>query len=371
MNITKKVLFLLVGSAMLFVAGCKQKEVMEPQSGSSMEISTEQVRDEITPVIQGFFDSQYRYLVGQDKKPQWNQYIENGSKELQIAMDRYMRIDGKDGARNIDYKSTAILKDAIITQKDATTWHLDMVYDHFTLMIQYSDEEPFASKGGWKYEFTVQYRNNSWMIIDWQESDGIGGNNRWYIATSNQLGYQGSEETNLGYSRSATYYNRATAISYALAHYNTPSGNYPDYASYGGDCTNFISQCLQAGGWTQTSTQLPRMSAQAWYHVLGSSMPTLSQRSASWTSARYLNDYLSQSTRVHTPHSLYAPYLGDVIQLEDWNGNIYHSMIVTRGYGADAYVTYRNATGYLPRVNRKLSSIASLPILHKLKTYYW
>ena len=46
-------------------------------------------------------------------------------------------------------------------------------------------------------------------------------------------------------------YNRTAAVQYALRHWNNPN---PDFANMdtrggGGDCTNFTSQALLAGGW--------------------------------------------------------------------------------------------------------------------------
>ncbi len=42
--------------------------------------------------------------------------------------------------------------------------------------------------------------------------------------------------------------NRAAAVRYAIRH--ALSAN-PAYIRYGNDCTNFVSQCMHAGGWSQ------------------------------------------------------------------------------------------------------------------------
>lgn len=46
------------------------------------------------------------------------------------------------------------------------------------------------------------------------------------------------------------YYNGQAAANYAKAHYETKNynTNYNNYTGKGGDCTNFISQCVKAGG---------------------------------------------------------------------------------------------------------------------------
>lgn len=43
-------------------------------------------------------------------------------------------------------------------------------------------------------------------------------------------------------------YSRTNAVEYALDYYNSTNPAYPDLRSMGGDCANFVSQCLHAGG---------------------------------------------------------------------------------------------------------------------------
>lgn len=42
-------------------------------------------------------------------------------------------------------------------------------------------------------------------------------------------------------------YDRDSAIEYAVNWYNKYNPNYPNFSS-SGDCANFVSQCLEAGG---------------------------------------------------------------------------------------------------------------------------
>ncbi len=44
------------------------------------------------------------------------------------------------------------------------------------------------------------------------------------------------------------YYNRSAAVGYAYRWYNLRNPHYQDFTSSGGDCANFVSQCLIAGG---------------------------------------------------------------------------------------------------------------------------
>jgi len=48
-------------------------------------------------------------------------------------------------------------------------------------------------------------------------------------------------------------YDVSKAVAYAHQYYENYNPAYPDYNSSGGDCANFVSQCLYAGGVQQDS----------------------------------------------------------------------------------------------------------------------
>ena len=48
-------------------------------------------------------------------------------------------------------------------------------------------------------------------------------------------------------SRSSVFF-ATSAVAYAKKYYNEYNSEYPNWDSYGGDCANFVSQCLVAGG---------------------------------------------------------------------------------------------------------------------------
>ena len=51
-------------------------------------------------------------------------------------------------------------------------------------------------------------------------------------------------------------YNADAAVSYAKLWYNSYNTQYNNYNSLGGDCANFVSQCLIAGGQTLTGCDI-------------------------------------------------------------------------------------------------------------------
>lgn len=78
-------------------------------------------------------------------------------------------------------------------------------------------------------------------------------------------------------------YDREDAIAYANNYYYFPNGDYRDYSSDGGDCTNFVSQCLAAGGMTMRGSQtaISARLASSWFYY----GPNVPNRSTSWTGA--------------------------------------------------------------------------------------
>lgn len=119
-----------------------------------------------------------------------------------------------------------------------------------------------------------------------------------------------------------TTYNREKAVNYAHIWSHRRNPKYLDFSKLGGDCTNFISQCLYAGSGVMNYTPV-----YGWYYK------TSYDRTASWTGARFLYRFLTTNTGVgpyarETSLSEMVP--GDVIHLSRLNGPIYHSLLVVQ-----------------------------------------
>lgn len=115
-------------------------------------------------------------------------------------------------------------------------------------------------------------------------------------------------------------YDRTAAITYATKWALKRNPNYYSFDKLGGDCTNFISQCLYAGAKRMNYT--PTF---GWYYNSASS------RSPSWTGALFLNRFLKSNLSTG-PHAVITERLnvtpGDLIQLQNGAGNIYHSLFI-------------------------------------------
>lgn len=115
-------------------------------------------------------------------------------------------------------------------------------------------------------------------------------------------------------------YNRENAVKYALKWALGRNPTYYNYDYLGGDCTNFISQCLYAG--------IPQMNYRGfgWYYINGNN------KSPSWTGVKYLYEFLINN-KFEGPRGKEIAKeeleVGDIIQLS-FSQNIYgHTLIVT------------------------------------------
>lgn len=115
-------------------------------------------------------------------------------------------------------------------------------------------------------------------------------------------------------------YQREKAVAYA--HYWAYRRN-PEFLSFsqlGGDCTNFVSQCLFAG--TGVMNYTPTF---GWFYLSGN------DRTASWTGVEYLYNFLlnNQGAGPYASEAgIESAQPGDVIQFGDENGDFYHTVIV-------------------------------------------
>jgi hypothetical protein len=142
--------------------------------------------------------------------------------------------------------------------------------------------------------------------------------------------------------RAATGYNGAAAAAYADTYWSTYNTAWPNFAKKGGDCTNFVSQALYAGG-ISMRTDPPYSGSAAWF-MTQSGRKTWSY-STSWVNAQDDSAFLEQNLAGVTVVASYygvAPgqlvpdnaSQGDVV-LYDWNndGVFDHESIVTASDG--------------------------------------
>ncbi|GAA4515152.1 hypothetical protein GCM10023096_28420 [Nonomuraea ferruginea] len=154
-------------------------------------------------------------------------------------------------------------------------------------------------------------------------------------------------------------YDYGAMTRYALQYWSNYNPNYRTYGGEGGDCTNFLSQIVKAGGWAETGSWPGenRTLPDQWYYGHEGNWTT----TYTWAAAENWYWFASpfNSGRTEPLDYIWEMGVSDVLQIDfDRNDNISHSMFVTgrdgSGQNADElYMTYHSTN----TLNKRLSSI--------------
>ena len=133
-------------------------------------------------------------------------------------------------------------------------------------------------------------------------------------------------------------YNRENAVAYAKKYAFSQNPLFPNFAGIGGNCTNFVSQAIYAGGCVMNYT--PTF---GWYYI------SLEERSPSWSGVEYFYNFVIENAgvgpfgRVATSDEL---EIGDVIQLGRETDGYYHTLLVVGFDGEDPLVAAQTDNAY-------------------------
>ena len=138
-------------------------------------------------------------------------------------------------------------------------------------------------------------------------------------------------------------YDRYSAVNYALKYAIIPNPKFYNFENIGGDCTNFISQCVYAGSGIMNYNY-----TNGWYYI------STNNRSPSWTSVNHFQKFTLNNLS-NGPFGIEISQnnveIGDIIQLKQ--GNVYnHSLIITKIDNSKIYISTHSTN----EVNRPLSS---------------
>lgn len=115
-------------------------------------------------------------------------------------------------------------------------------------------------------------------------------------------------------------YLRENALLYASRFALSQNPIFGNFAGIGGNCTNFVSQCIYAG-----SCKMNYKLTFGWYYI------SMEQRAPSWTGVEYFYNFITTNTDVGpfgrdaTPDEV---EVGDVIQLGKEGEGFYHTLII-------------------------------------------
>lgn len=156
-------------------------------------------------------------------------------------------------------------------------------------------------------------------------------------------------------------YNREYAVAYARRWALMRNPLFIDFTGIGGNCTNFVSQCLLAG-----SSVMDFTPTFGWYYR------SPEDRAPAWSGVEQLYDFLTGSgdfanMQPQGPYGMQAQNrnqveVGDVVQLAGSEGDFYHTLIISGFSGNDILVCAQSDDA----LDRPLSSYnyASLRIIH-------
>lgn len=117
-------------------------------------------------------------------------------------------------------------------------------------------------------------------------------------------------------------YNREAVYEYAKKWAYGRNPKYYNFDPVGGDCTNFVSQCIYAG-----CGQMNYNRNNGWYYIDGNN------KSPSWTGVEFLYSFLATNNNLGPKGeetTIDKLGIGDVVQLS-FNGQIFsHSLIVVK-----------------------------------------
>ena len=121
-------------------------------------------------------------------------------------------------------------------------------------------------------------------------------------------------------------YERSRAVEYARRYAFSQNPVFGNFRGIGGNCTNFVSQCIYAGACKMNYT--PTF---GWYYI------SMDERAPAWTGVEYFSNFMTSNSSVG-PYGRFAEAdeceIGDVVQLGRENEGFYHTLLIV-GFDAD------------------------------------
>ena len=128
-------------------------------------------------------------------------------------------------------------------------------------------------------------------------------------------------------------YDRERAVAYARQWVGDRSSSWPDYSRNGGNCQNFVSQCLLVGG---IPMDISAPGIWKWYGSTPDNLPRAAGRSASWSAVEDFLSYTKENRGYGLAAVADAPYdtgrPGDIIHMgtaDRWRHAVLISDVVT------------------------------------------
>lgn len=183
-----------------------------------------------------------------------------------------------------------------------------------------------------------------------------------------------------------SFYDRSKAKAYIDTYWKNYNPAYPSFHSGGGDCTNFVSQVLYAGGmpWADDKNPTNHKMSINWYCKPGATGKDNEKRiTFSWKIAAVFKAHWIKRVEMHKMYSYTeaiqnmnelsrGTFLGDVVQFCYSSGVPYHTLAIT-AYNRDPEYNVRDivlASHDIDSNNRSLyRTMLKYPPDYKLRVY--
>ena len=139
-------------------------------------------------------------------------------------------------------------------------------------------------------------------------------------------------------------YEREKAVAYARRYAFSQNPIFGDFRDIGGNCTNFVSQCVYAG-----SCKMNYTNTFGWYYI------SLNERAPAWTGVDFFYKFITSNEGVG-PFGKEATAeeceIGDIVQLGNPSDGFYHTLLIVGFEGDDVLIAAQTNDAF----NRPLSS---------------
>lgn len=308
----------------------KNKETIKDTVGKYLDARYEAfVIGDIKPV-QNFFNPTTIQETNNNKELDWVQILLDWRVPKNIFYDKFsVQLDFKsiqvfEKTATVEVREVAsyIIKGHSVTSKEAYTHTIVLEKDNGKWYIKSdSFDEPIYN-----------------MLTQGMSVEEI----KTKLFIENEIFTEGNiskSETQDGEVLLSSTYNRVAARDYADQYWTNYNNKYMDFTNLGGDCTNYVSQAMRAGGAPDdfSGTQ----GSQWWYDL------STHQYTPSWTSVNQLYEYLLFNTNGGpvgvVTNNLYYVNVADIVQFKLSGSNWIHSAIVTHVEYEDMPYIYVNA----------------------------
>ena len=157
-------------------------------------------------------------------------------------------------------------------------------------------------------------------------------------------------------------YRRDRAVEYAKRWALDRNPLFADFSGRGGNCTNFVSQCVLAGSCTMNYT--PTF---GWYYI------SLDDRAPAWSGVDYFYDFMTGAPSFAERNGGVGPFaeevareaveLGDVVQYANADGDWYHTVLIT-GFDGDEILVSAQSDDALDRPISTYTAAVTKRFLH-------